>query len=89
MTSAHVTSNPLLATRFVALAVGVAAICSHGALASPLESQSNPNAAMLLLALGVGALLLGLRNLRALKYKPLTPRFRRQLMQSASSEDGD
>jgi hypothetical protein len=89
MSSAQPSSRDRLALRATALVAGVAAILPRAALANPLESQSNPDAAMLLLALGVAALLLGLRNLRALGYKPLTPRFRRQLMQSACSEDRD
>jgi hypothetical protein len=54
-----------------------------------MEGESNSDAALLLLALGIGALLLGLRNLRALSYKPLTPKFRRQLMRSTCGEDSD
>ena len=41
--------------------------------AAPIEGEVSSNAAALLVLLGVWALFMGLRNLRALRYKRLIP----------------
>ena len=48
------------------------------ALATPIEGDFGINAAALLFVLGVWALLMGLRNLRALRYRPTIPQHRRR-----------
>ena len=61
------------------------------ALAVSGDSESYVNAAVPLFVLGVLALLMGLRNLRALRHKPLAPQFRRRpapgQLAEASEED--
>ena len=51
---------------FPALAVGPV----H---AAPIEGELGSNAAVLLVLLGLGALLMGMRNLRELRHKRLVP----------------
>jgi hypothetical protein len=41
--------------------------------AAPIEGSLGSNAAALLVLLGIGALLMGMRNLRKLRHKRLTP----------------
>ena len=43
------------------------------AVAAPIEGELGSNAAALLVLLGIGALLMGLRNLRELRRKRLIP----------------
>jgi len=53
------------------------------------DSESGFNAALALFLLGVSALLMGIRNLRALRHKPLARKEPRQRMQMAVTEDCD
>lgn len=46
---------------------------SSPAYAAPIEGETSSNAAALLVLLGVGALVMGLRNLRELRHKRLAP----------------
>jgi len=41
--------------------------------AAPIEGEIGSNAAVLLMLLGLGALLMGMRNLRELRHKRLVP----------------
>ena len=49
----------------------VSTLTTGSALAAPIEGEMGSNAAALLLLLGVGALLMGARNLRELRHKRL------------------
>lgn len=69
----HATDNPWPT---VAIALTATALASP-ALATPVEGDFSVNAAALLFVLGVWALLMGLRNLRALRYRPMIPRRRK------------
>ncbi len=48
------------------------AVIGH-ARAAPIDGEVGSNAAALLVLLGLGALVMGLRNLRELRHKRLTP----------------
>lgn len=58
------------------------------AVAAPIEGELSSNAAALLMLLGLGALLMGLRNLRELRHKRLTPD-RRHAGQGNNADDAD
>ncbi len=55
----------------------IPAVLASPAGATPVEGDFSVNAAALLFVLGVWALLMGLRNLRALRYRPMVPRRRK------------
>ena len=59
-------SNRYRLSLFPALAVGPIQ-------AAPIEGEVGSNAAVLLMLLGLGALLMGMRNLRELRHKRLVP----------------
>ena len=67
------------------LLVGLAtALPAH---AAEVEGELSVNAAALLVVLGIWALAMGVRNLRAMRYKPLVPQ--RQPQQDASEPLSD
>lgn len=59
------------------------------ALASAVEGDFSVNAAALLFVLGVWALLMGLRNLRALRYRPMIPRPPKHDTTEPTADDAD
>jgi hypothetical protein len=59
------------------------------ASATPIEGEFSLNAAALLFVLGVWALLMGLRNLRALRYRPMVPQRRKEETGGHSAEETD
>jgi len=62
--------------------VTMSALLTTGTQAAPIDGELGSNAAALLLLLGVGALLMGLRNLRELRHKRVG--LNRDLKDSAS-----
>jgi hypothetical protein len=52
---------------------GLSALLTGSAHAAPIDGEPASNAAVFLFLLGVGAILLGLRNLRELRHKRLVP----------------
>ena len=67
----------------------MAATLATPALASVIEGDFSTNAAALLFVLGVWALLMGLRNLRALRYRPTIPRRPKNDAVEQTAEDAD
>lgn len=57
--------------RYQALIPGLAA--ANQAHAAPIEGEAASNAAALLVLLGIWALLMGMRNLRRLRYQRMYP----------------
>ncbi len=66
-------------------ATPVAAMGHAGA--APIDGEAGSNAAALLVLLGLGALVMGLRNLRELRHKRLTPE--RRYPPHDAQPDGD
>ena len=58
-------------------------------LATPVEGDFSINAAALLFVLGVWALLMGLRNLRALRYRPMIPQRRKHGGPEHTADEAD
>lgn len=62
----------------------------HGHVqAAPIEGELGSNAASLLVLLGIGALLMGMRNLRELRHKRLMPERNRHDPEGPRPEDGE
>jgi hypothetical protein len=59
------------------------------AQAAPIEGEVGSNAASLLVLLGIGALLMGMRNLRELRHKRLTPEQHRHDTEATPPEEND
>lgn len=59
------------------------------ARATPIEGDFSVNAAALLFVLGVWALLMGLRNLRSLRYRPMIPQRRKDKTGRHTAEEAD
>ena len=59
------------------------------ASATPIEGDFGVNAAALLFVLGVWALLMGLRNLRSLRYRPMVPKRRKDETRGQTAEEPD
>ncbi len=81
----HASNNPW---QIAGIALIAAALASP-ALATPVEGDFSVNAAALLFVLGVWALLMGLRNLRALRYRPTIPRRRKEDEAEHSANETD
>ena len=73
----------------IAAIAPIASALASPALATPVEGDFSINAAALLFVLGVWALLMGLRNLRALRYRPMVPRRRKDAAAEHSAEEAD
>lgn len=59
------------------------------AQSAPIEGEAGSNAASLLVLLGIGALLMGMRNLRELRHKRLMPERHRQDHEVLPTEDNE
>lgn len=62
-------------------------LMSTSAVATAVEGEFGSSAAALLVVLGVWALLMGVRNLRSLRYKPMVPQRRSTPSDTEQTDD--